>query len=269
LDVVLIAVTLSWELVWVIIEVMVGLGAVIFVHELGHFLVAKACGVKCEKFYIGFDIGGWKLFARRWGETEYGIGILPLGGYVKMLGQDDNPAKVAEEMERARLRTAEAGSGGERSVTSDSAAHRQSSFTLDPRSYPAKSVPQRMAIISAGVVMNLIFAVLFAAVAYGMGVPYRAAVVSDVVPGSPAWKAGLRAGDRIVQIGDSKDPRFTDLQGRVALGDLQNGVPLVIERPGQPQPLSLSLRPEQGRGLVPTIGIASASRRGSARADAG
>ena len=65
----------------------------IFVHELGHFLVAKACGVKCEKFYIGFDIGGSKLFKFQWGETEYGIGILPLGGYVKMLGQDDNPAQ--------------------------------------------------------------------------------------------------------------------------------------------------------------------------------
>ena len=73
-----------------------GLGIVIFVHELGHFLVAKACGVKCEKFYVGFDppikIAGISLprtlFKRQWGETEYGIGIVPLGGYVKMLGQD-------------------------------------------------------------------------------------------------------------------------------------------------------------------------------------
>ena len=94
----LIAVTLSWNLIWIILEVCAGLGAVIFVHELGHFLVAKACGVNCEKFFIGFDIGGIKL-SHKWGETEYGIGILPLGGYVKMLGQDDNPAKIAEEME--------------------------------------------------------------------------------------------------------------------------------------------------------------------------
>src|SRR5690348_10035337 len=80
---------------------------VIFVHELGHFAVAKACGVKCEKFYLGFDIGGWKLFKYKWGETEYGIGVLPLGGYVKMLGQDDNPNRLHEEMERAKLKTAE------------------------------------------------------------------------------------------------------------------------------------------------------------------
>jgi len=59
--------------------------------------------VKCEKFYIGFDIGGRKLFHFRRGETEYGIGILPLGGYVKMLGQDDNPAQAAAEIERAKI----------------------------------------------------------------------------------------------------------------------------------------------------------------------
>ena len=70
---------------------------VIFVHELGHFAVAKWCGVKCEKFYLGFDIYGLKLAKFQWGETEYGIGILPLGGYVKMLGQDDNPVAAAEE----------------------------------------------------------------------------------------------------------------------------------------------------------------------------
>ncbi len=56
-----------------------GLGFVIFVHELGHFLVAKACGVKCEKFYLGFDIYGLKLCKFQWGETEYGIGILAAG----------------------------------------------------------------------------------------------------------------------------------------------------------------------------------------------
>ena len=86
----------------VILQVAIGLGFVIFVHELGHFLVAKACGVKCEKFYIGFDINGWSLGKFTWGETEYGIGILPLGGYVKMLGQDDNPAAAAREAQRAK-----------------------------------------------------------------------------------------------------------------------------------------------------------------------
>src|SRR4029078_4180275 len=92
-----------------------GVTLLIFVHELGHFLVAKACGVKCEKFYVGFDFlefkipfTNWKLprslLKFQWGETEYGIGSLPLGGYVKMLGQDDDPRNA--EHEAARIRAA-------------------------------------------------------------------------------------------------------------------------------------------------------------------
>ena len=87
---------------WIVVKVAIALGAVIFVHELGHFLAAKACGVKVEKFFVGFDIGGYKISRRR-GETEYGIGILPLGGYVKMLGQDDDPAHIAEQMQKSQV----------------------------------------------------------------------------------------------------------------------------------------------------------------------
>src|ERR1043165_8227748 len=97
------------------IGVAAGLTFVIFVHELGHFLGAKACGVKCDKFYVGFDFFEFRIpFTRwkiprslvkfHWGETEYGIGSLPLGGYVKMLGQDDDPRNA--EHEAARIRTA-------------------------------------------------------------------------------------------------------------------------------------------------------------------
>ena len=99
----------------VILKVAVGLGFVIFVHELGHFAVAKLCGVKCEKFYLGFDIAGLKFCKFRWGETEYGIGILPLGGYVKMLGQEDNPgqARARRWSGRSRRRKGERGRGRE------------------------------------------------------------------------------------------------------------------------------------------------------------
>src|SRR5687767_168288 len=152
------------SLIGIILKVAIGLGAVIFVHELGHFLVAKACGVKCEKFMIGFDIGGYKLSWRR-GETEYGIGILPLGGYVKMLGQDDDPAHIAEQMQKSQV---DARSSDAVPVTGPSGE----TYYVDRRSYLAKSVPQRMAIISAGVIMNVIFAFIFAVVAYGLGVPY-------------------------------------------------------------------------------------------------
>jgi regulator of sigma E protease len=97
---------------WMFFSVGAGLTFVIFVHELGHFLVAKACGVKCEKFYVGFDFFEFKLgpikipralIKFQWGETEYGLGSLPLGGYVKMLGQDDDPRNAEAEAARTNL----------------------------------------------------------------------------------------------------------------------------------------------------------------------
>lgn len=237
-------------------EVALGIGAVIFVHELGHFAVAKWCGVKCEKFYLGFDIGGWKLCKFRWGETEYGIGILPLGGYVKMLGQEDNPARMAEEMERAKLQAAE----GE-PVEGQS----QAAPLFDPRSFLAKTVPQRMAIISAGVIMNIIFAFVVFTYCYGvLGVEQVACVVGNVLSGGAAWRAGLQTGDEITQIADQKNPLFRDLQRGVNLGDdLHEGVKFVVKRPGVEEPIALTVFPDRrGAGrLAPMIGIGNGSTR--------
>ncbi|MBX9791598.1 MAG: site-2 protease family protein [Pirellulales bacterium] len=227
-----------------ILKVAGALGFVIFVHELGHFAVAKMCGVKCEKFYLGFDIYGLKLFKFVWGETEYGIGILPLGGYVKMLGQEDNPTKAYEEMQRAK----------EGLASGDPNAP-----VYDPRSYLAQSVPKRMAIISAGVVMNLIFAFLMAALAYGIGAPYTPAVISSLQPGSPAWDAGLQVGDEIVAIDGKRDPSDRDLFSAAALGDLTKGLNLEIRRPGidgrASRELALNVVPSKTDGLA-RIGVA-------------
>lgn len=209
---------------WLGLQVAIGLGFVIFVHELGHFLAAKTFGVRCDKFYIGFDvplsIGPIKLPRTlgkfQWGETEYGIGIIPLGGYVKMLGQDDDPRKAEEEAEKTRL-----GEGDD--------------APLDPRSYPAKPVWQRMIIISAGVVMNLIFAVILAAVAYQNGVPYRPTVAGATYGGGPAWAAGIQPGDQIVRVGDMKQDathlRYDDFRMKVVI----NG----FEKKGQDLPFVL------------------------------
>ncbi|MCC9607282.1 site-2 protease family protein [Blastopirellula sp. JC732] len=199
-----------------------GLGLVIFIHELGHFLAAKACGVKCEKFYVGFDapisIGPWKfsaLWKKQWGETEYGIGTIPLGGYVKMLGQDDNPAAAEEEIARSK----EGGEGGQH----------------DPRSYLAKSVPQRMMIISAGVTFNVISAVIFAAIAYMIGVSYTPCDVAYAQPGGPAWIAGIRPGDKILSVTPGAEPnenlRFRkDLTLAVVMNGDEKAMPIVIRR---------------------------------------
>ena len=225
-----------------------GLGVVIFVHELGHFLVAKACGVKCEKFYVGFDppltIFGFELprtlYKKQWGETEYGLGIIPLGGYVKMLGQDDNPANAAAEAERIRAE------GGQ----------------LDPRSYPAKSVPQRMAIISAGVVFNLIFGILFASLAYKMGVPYTPTVIGGAGVGDPAWLAGVKPGDRIVALAADQpdDPHLqflNDLKMRMFSLDKDEDVTVrVQDLAGETREITLT--PNSGykkQTQTPTIGV--------------
>ncbi|MFM8893126.1 MAG: site-2 protease family protein, partial [Planctomycetia bacterium] len=233
---------------WVVVQVALGLGFVIFVHELGHFLVAKACGVKCEKFFLGFDVGGLKLASMTWGETEYGIGVLPLGGYVKMLGQDDNPAAAADEAQRARA----ASESGDLPPEPTADPH----APWDPRSYPAQSVPERMAIISAGVIMNVIFAVLMAAWALGLGVKEMTCELSSVRPGGAAWRAGLRTGDRITAIGGRKNPIFTDLRNGVTLGDAARGVEFTVHRPADDSTRTITLHPDTDLG-VPTVGVTS------------
>src|SRR5262245_27688139 len=148
--------------------VALGLGLVILVHELGHFLVAKWCDVHVETFSIGFGpaLPGCQY---KKGETTYMIALFPLGGYVKMLGEG------AEEED----------GGGD-----------------DPSSYKNKSVPQRMGIISAGVVMIVILgclAFIFVNMAHGDEQPV--AVIGAVDSGSPAWVQGAQSGDGILLIG--------------------------------------------------------------------
>ncbi|MFM8579707.1 MAG: site-2 protease family protein [Planctomycetaceae bacterium] len=257
----------NWLLV---LQVAAGLGFVIFVHELGHFLVAKACGVKCEKFFLGFDVGGLKLVSVRGGETEYGIGALPLGGYVKMLGQDDNPAAAAEEARRARAHRGgtetstasaprtehasmvEAFAGGDLPAEPTAGPHP----AWDPRSYPAHSVPERRAIISAGVVMNVVSGVMMAALALWLGVSESTCEISNVRPGGVAWRAGIRSGDKVVAIGSKKDPIFSDLQKGVTLGDVAAGIPFTIQRPSDGSTWQTILHPDTDLG-PPAIGVSS------------
>jgi len=165
---------------------VLGLGLVIFLHELGHFAVAKWCNVYVERFSIGFGpiLLGWK-----WGETEYALSAIPFGGYVKMLGQDDaDPSQMTNE-----------------------------EIAADPRSYVAKNVWQRMAIISAGVTMNVITAVLFYAIAFGIGTESVPAVVGQIRPGMPAWSSGLQRGDQITEINGREIANYHDLQLNVSV----------------------------------------------------
>lgn len=266
-----------------IAEVVLALGFVIFVHELGHFLAAKACGVKVEKFYVGFDFYGLKAFSFQYGETEYGLGLIPLGGYVKMLGQDDNPANYAEEMERTKLKKEKAATEGE-SKTSTNAESSEAEgddaltaggvnlvqeptpeddeFELDPRSYPARPVWQRMIIISAGVIMNLIFAVIFATFAYMGGVKYTPTIVRATAPGSAAWKADAPLGGQIVAIGQgapiNDHLRFmSDLMEAVIINGTDNELPVTIRNlEGKDEVFQLTPQPQPyGDKSRPSLGV--------------
>src|SRR5258706_2349153 len=215
-----------------ILLLIVGFGFVIFWHELGHFLAAKWVGIKVEQFAVGmghalvsFGRGiGWKLgntraeYDRRviahldkehteavqlhekleytdaqkdraaaemgLGETEYRLSWIPIGGYVKMLGQDDmKPGADAD----------------------------------DPRAFNRKTIPQRMLVVSAGVIMNIILAAILFMGLFMMGFHAPAPVIGQVLPGSPAQEAGLVSGDTIIDFDGIKMHDWTKVGLNTAL----------------------------------------------------
>ncbi|MDR0871454.1 MAG: site-2 protease family protein [Planctomycetaceae bacterium] len=245
-----------WTVAYNIVLVILGINALIIVHEWGHFIVARMCGVRCEKFYIWFDFWGLKFFKFKWGNTEYGLGLFPLGGYVKMLGQEDNPGELRKELERAKT----AGTGDlppneneqtpPQPGTGTSDKLNEAVFAKD--SFLAKSVPQRLAIIVAGVVMNFIFAVVCATAAYMVGIEETAPSIGSVVPGSPAWDVGLEAGDRITAINGSPARMFTDIN--MAMVGNESGVKLAVERVYGKSEITVIPR-KRPSDLIPMIGI--------------
>lgn len=163
------------------------LGLLIFIHELGHFLFAKLFGVRVLKFSLGF---GPKVFGKVVGETEYVISALPLGGYVKMFGENPDEQKVSDEDKGAAF------------------AH--------------KTIFQRFLIIFAGPLFNLVFPVfLFFALFLAIGVPEQVETtrVGMVTEGSPAWDAGLDKGDLILEINGSRTDLWIDVLNGVKQSD--------------------------------------------------
>ncbi len=206
-----------------ILSVVLGLGMVIFFHELGHFAVAKWCDVNVERFSIGI---GPIIWSRQKGETEYALSALPFGGYVKMLGQDDMDPNQ---------------------MTSDEIAE-------NPRAYSSKKVWQRMAIISAGVIMNVITGCLFFATAYFFGVIETVPMVGSVYTGSPAWVAGVREGDLITSTNGTTTKNFTDFKQEVVL----SSGPVVLKgKHVDGQEFTTTITPRQGK-TVRVVGIGPA-----------
>jgi regulator of sigma E protease len=206
--------------IWNWTEVALGLGFVIFIHELGHFVLAKWNGVKVEKFSIGF---GRTLVGFQRGETEYVLAVIPLGGFVKMLGE--GPEEQANK-------------------------------STDPRAYPNKSVGARMAIISAGVIMNVLFGLTCFVYPYLTGKKEIPAKVGIVIPGGPAYEAGLKPGDEIVAVDDRDEITFDHLFLKIRLSGTGQVMHFEVQRPGREQPLGLNIEPRRDLGAhMPTIGI--------------
>jgi RIP metalloprotease RseP len=175
--------------------VVIGIGLVIFVHELGHFLAAKWCDVHVTTFSIGFGPAIPGCSFRR-GETLYKLALLPLGGYVNMVGEGPE----ADEDENY------------------------------PRSFKNKSVGQRMLIISAGVVMNILLACVCFIIVYRFpGERRLPAIVGRVEPGAPAWKASVHSAMRIADVNGRKDPYWDNLTMAVSSAPAGKAIPFVFE----------------------------------------
>ncbi len=201
----------------VLIPFVLLLGVLIFIHELGHFAVAKWLNVKVEKFSIGF---GPSLFTRTIGETEYVVAALPLGGFVKMLGEVPGETLPPDEVGRA--------------------------FNLRP-------VWQRIAIALAGPIMNLVLPVFLIAAILMAGVPTLTSRMGGVLPGSAAERAGLREGDRVVAAAGEPLWRWEDLETKLRAPGAP-ALSLQIERDGETQAIEL-VREAEDEGAFGTSGL--------------
>lgn len=156
------------------LQFLAGMSLLVLIHELGHFIAAKVFGIRVRKFYLFFDAWGLRLFRFNYKGTEYGLGWLPLGGYVKMAGMLSN-------------RDDEENNEG----------------TFSHRRYHNKPVWQRMVVMLSGILMNILFAVLIYS---GLAIHYGKSYVTDlgkryeILPGQLGTQAGLKAGDQIVSL---------------------------------------------------------------------
>ncbi len=202
-----------------LLPIVILLGVLIFVHELGHFLVAKLFDVQVERFSLGF---GPALLRRTVGETEYVLAALPLGGYVKMLGEV--PGEELPEAERERA-------------------------------FNYKPPWQRIAIALAGPAMNVLLPVFVVAGLLMTGIPTLTSRVGAVRPGSPAEQSGLLPGDRIVSVDSAEVWRWKDLTSALRSAEA-HAVAIGVERDGEALEFVIERERLEDGGVGP-IGVES------------
>ena len=187
------------------------LSLLVLAHELGHFVVAKRAGIKVQEFGFGYPP---RLFGVRVGETIYSINLLPLGGFVKMLGENGSPS--------------------------------------EPRSFASKGRGTRAAVLAAGSGMNLLLAPLLFGIALMLGEPVPSSItLSAVQTGSPAEEAGLRAGDVLLRVDNRPVTTADDVRAAIRVAG-ERDMPVLVRRDGQEQTLHLVPRanPQDGRLMI-------------------
>ncbi len=210
---------------------LLALGVLIFVHELGHFLLAKWNGVAVSEFAVGF---GKVVFQRQVGETKYSLRAIPLGGFVQMFG--DDPRLV----ERIKAGTVEPETPEEEQELQELLAKKDSWFLS--KGYFAKA-----SIVIAGPLFNILFAILLSMGTYaflGKPVPVTHPTIGGVMPGDPAAEAGLTLGDKILSINGVEVVTWEEMAEAIATSE---GKPLALEverggNDGKPARISLSLQ---------------------------
>lgn len=185
-------------------------GFLIFIHELGHFLVAKAIGVRVLKFSIGF---GPKLMGKKLGDTEYLLSAIPLGGYVKMYGEDINDEIVEKE-----------------------------------KSFKHQPAYKKIAIVLAGPVFNIIGAVFLFWIVYIHGIPVLKPVIGEVLPSSVAEKAGLKAGDTILEIEGKKIANWFEMAELIQKNPGKN-LSFTVERDNQIFSVTLTPQVKEAKNI--------------------
>jgi regulator of sigma E protease len=203
------------------------LGAAVILHEFGHFIVAKMLGIRVETFSVGF---GKRLFGRRWGTTDYRLSLIPLGGYVK-LGGDDSNAGIEEGSNEVDIPVKER-------------------FDLRPRW-------QKFLVGVAGPVMNILTAIAIPFVAAMMhGIPATPSpVIMRVQPDGAAAQAGIKPGDRIKSFNGKENPTWRRIEGDALLSPDQQ-IPVVVERNGQDVALSIKpIKRTQGGEAMGDLGM--------------
>lgn len=235
---------------------LVVFGLVVFVHELGHFIAAKAMGVYAPRFSIGFGPALWR---HRWGETEYVLALLPLGGYVRMASREDQATAFLEGGSEER-HVSEVGANAAAPIVAghegaeDWDPNAMKPFGPKPipehRWFESKPLPARLFILIAGVTMNAILAVVLEVgtlAAYGR--PYYPTVLDSVVAGHPAQRAGLAKGDSIVAIDGQPVRAWQDLIAHVSTSAGRT-ISLEVVRDGRRRTVAVQPEPAEVQSQV-------------------